>query len=88
MKFNREDLQDMVYGGRKLQKVYEEITDHDRWAIVFLVVFQYEDKFYRSYYRKGATEMQDEEPYEYDSREIECPEVRKKEIVIEKWVEI
>ena len=39
------------------------------------MIFRYGTKFYTSTYSEGATEMQDEYPYEYDGDEVECKEV-------------
>ena len=39
------------------------------------MVFKYHNKFYITSYQKGATEYQDERPYENEDDEIECIEV-------------
>lgn len=54
----------------------EEIIDNSRWSIIKLRIFEFEGKFYETIYSVGATEQQDESPYEYDEDEIECPEVK------------
>lgn len=46
-----------------------------RWSIDHAMVFGFEDKFYRANYSAGATEQQDEGPWEYDGDEIECVQV-------------
>jgi len=70
MKFAKEFLQDM--GG---ETIYDKIDDSSRWSITHERVFKHENKFYRTYYNVGATEMQDESPYEWGKSEIECAEV-------------
>ena len=70
MKFTKEFLQD-----EQGITVYDKIIDHSRWAVGHERVFEHEGKFYRTTYRVGATEYQDEQPYEYDANEIECIEV-------------
>ena len=55
--------------------VYDKIRSHGRWSVRHEWVFAHEGKFYKSFYSVGATEYQDESPYEYDGDEIECPEV-------------
>lgn len=46
-----------------------------RWSIDHAMVFGFEDKFWRANYSVGATEQQDEGPWEYDGDEIECVQV-------------
>lgn len=46
-----------------------------RWSVDHWGVFAHEGKFYRTTYSVGATEQQDESPYEYEDDMIECPEV-------------
>lgn len=91
MVFKKEELQKMVYGeSERLEKVEEKISDTSRWSIHYEVVFKdnQTDKHYSSYYSEGATEYQDESPYEYDSDEIECQEVELKEVLVKQWVAI
>jgi hypothetical protein len=47
--------------------VTSEIVDNTRWSIVYEDVYQRlsDKKFFKTTYRKGATEYQDERPYEY-----------------------
>ena len=42
------------------------------WSVHHEMVFKYEGMFYRTHYSVGATETQDESPYEYDEDMIEC----------------
>lgn len=63
----------------------DEITDTSRWSIHHRIIFSYQGKFYQAYYSEGATEMQDESPWEYED-EIECVEVELKEVKVKKWV--
>lgn len=70
MKFEKEFLQEM-----EGETVYDKITGNGRWSISHERVFSYEGKFYRTKYRTAATESQDEQPYEHEGAQIECPEV-------------
>jgi hypothetical protein len=70
MKFAKEWLQDD--GG---ETVETKMTDRSRWSIHYERVFKHEGRFYRTRYSVGATESQDERPYEYEPDEIECVEV-------------
>ena len=46
--------------------ISKKIIDTSRWSIHYELVFQFEDKFYLTYYSEGATEQQDECAWEYD----------------------
>lgn len=69
------------------ENVYERIIDTNRWSVIKEIVFEYEDKFYMTEYSEGATECQDESPWEYED-EIECVEVELKEVVVKKWMPV
>jgi len=77
MKFTKDFLQDM--SGKT---IIDTIIDHERWCVVHERIFEHEGKFYQTIYSVGATENQDESPYEYQSDEIECPEVKPVEKLI------
>lgn len=44
-------------------------------------------KFYQTTYSEGATEMQDERPWEYED-EVECEEVELREVKVKKWMPV
>ena len=89
MKFKREVLKAIVYDDCiNAKKVEDTITGTTRWSILHTMVFEYVGKFYRSTYSEGATEQQDERPYEYDPEEIECPEVEPIEIPVRQWIKV
>jgi len=79
--FLREEL-DLPYSALE-----ERIIEVTRWSIQYEIVFEYEGKFYMTYYSEGATEMQDESPWEYDET-VECTEVELKDVTVKKWVPI
>lgn len=54
--------------------VRDTIVGNSRWAIQYELIFKYDDKLYRAYYSVGATECQDETPWQ-DEDEIKCIEV-------------
>lgn len=54
--------------------VSDEIVDNSRWSIIHDLTFKYNDKFYNTSYSVGATEQQDESPWEYED-EVVCHEV-------------
>lgn len=77
--FKKEDLIDLTDGNCEgLTSVENRITSTGRWSINHKMVSR-EDatgKFYVVYYSRGATEQQDESPFEYEPDLIECAEVR------------
>jgi len=90
MKFDTKVLADIVYddcpdGFEKIEDTLEEIT---RWAVAHSMVFKFDGKFYMSSYRVGATEYQDESPYEYDGDGdgmVDCTEVVQVEVLTKVW---
>lgn len=77
MQFERAFLRDM-----NGETVYDRLTRHSRWSVHYERVFKYEGRFFLTTYSRGATESQDESPYEYDGEQIECVEVFPRETVV------
>lgn len=66
-KFEKEFLQEALWDAfDELETVRNEITDNGRWSIHHDWVFKYKDRYFQTSYSVGATEMQDESPFEYD----------------------
>ncbi len=63
-----------------LEVVHDEIWDHRRWVVVHRLIFKKNNKLYETTYNIGATESQDESPFEYEPDEISCQEVREIQI--------
>lgn len=87
MKFNKEDLCELVYQGEPegFEVISREFSWNSRWSLHYEMVFKYEDKYYLTTYSVGATESQDESPYQYEPDEIECQEVVPVEVVTIKY---
>ena len=84
MILSKEDARDSIYGDLEgFKTVLNEIIETGRWSIIYDLVIQDEasGKFYESTYSCGATEMQDESPFEYDGDEIEFTEVEPVEVI-------
>lgn len=86
IKFSKDYLKD------ELDLPYENtivnnIIDTGRWSIYHEIVFADKGKFYMTTYSEGATECQDERPWEYED-EIECTEVELREVKVKKWVPV
>lgn len=72
------------YDGVEIIK--DTITDNSRWSIFHAITFRWIDgKTYRAYYSVGATEQQDESPWEYD-KEVECEEVAEVPVTTTQWL--
>jgi hypothetical protein len=89
MKFSKEDLTELVYGGAVVGNLLTIKKDGDgdkhRWYTIYDLIFMdvTTDKFYMTHYKVGNTEYQEAEPFDdYSEDEIECKEVFKKEKVI------
>lgn len=67
--------------------VSDTITDTDIWNIEHELIFKdpADNKYYRTSYRIGATEMRLERPWEYDET-VEAVEVEKKLVIKEEYV--
>ena len=86
VKFSRDYLKnelDLPYSNT----IVDRIIDTTRWSIIHEIVFADKGKFYMTIYSEGATECQDERPWEFDD-EIECEEVELREVKIKKWVPV
>jgi len=95
--FLKERLQEIVGGydmdecedhdfNKCAEVISDEIIATSRWSMHHMCIFKLDDRFYRTYYSKGATEMQDESPYEYDGEWIEVTEVVPKQVVVTQYV--
>lgn len=69
LNFTKERARNLTYGGDPAYRVIRnEITGTRRWSIDYYMVIQrIEDgRFFADTYSVGATESQDESPWEYD----------------------
>jgi len=87
-KFPKEFLRDIIweeeseFEDKVGIQVKNEITDTGRWSVYHELVFSYDEKFYAVNYSVGATEIQDERPFEYEGDEVECFEVAPKPVTV------
>ncbi|MBU8921732.1 MAG: hypothetical protein KOO63_07930 [Bacteroidales bacterium] len=68
MKTTEEEAQAMLYGDNDdFEIILDELEELDRWSATSrLIVRQMStDKFFETYYSQGATEQQDQAPFEY-----------------------
>lgn len=90
MDFLKKDLLALIYGENVyyLDLIYDKQMDNDRWSIHHDIVFKHLEtgKFYSSSYSVGATEYQDERPWEYAGDVIHCIEVVPVVVSVTKYV--
>ena len=84
MKFSKEFLLDEEWD----ELISGRVVDQGRWTTTYERIFKYKDKFYRTFFDRGSTEMQDCYPYEYEGNEIECKEVKPVEKLIIVYEEV
>ena len=73
LKLTPEQGRNIVYrDNSNFEVILEEIVDTSRWSVHYRIIVRRksDDKFFESYFSCGATEMQDEQPYEYDDEAI------------------
>jgi len=66
----------------------DHIVDGGRWSSHHRIIFKDKDgKYYSTGYSIGATECQDERPWEYETQ-VKCIEVEKRQMLVEQWVPV
>ncbi len=67
-----------------------DIVDTSRWSVIYNLIIHNEetDKYYNTTYSCGATEYQDEGPWEYEGDLIDVIEVEPKEVTVIKYVPV
>lgn len=95
MEFNRDVLQELASSrvgesvedeGKLFTVKVNDVIGKRRWSIDYEMVFEVDGCFYEAFYSRGATETQDEAPFEYEGEQIECREVIPVEVVVTKYV--
>lgn len=64
--------------------IEDRITGLSRWNSKHEIVFELDGKHYQTTYERGATEMSEERPWEYED-EVECTEVHRVEVTCQVW---
>jgi hypothetical protein len=70
----KEEAIDMLNGDSNNKIVIEEFAGKSRWSLHYRVIFERDGNYYETRYRRGATEGQDEQPFEYED-EVKCKRV-------------
>jgi len=91
MKLTSEEACNVIWGDTEDWKPASDknIDGTSRWSVFMSQVFEHipTGKFYLFEWSKGATECQDEDPFEYVD-EVEPSEVVEKEVTVKKWVAV
>lgn len=82
MKFNKKYLTDEL--DLPESAIEDKIVGNRRWSVDHQIIFKLGDKFYSAYYSVGATEYQEEYPWEHE-HEVKCVEVHQVEKTIKIW---
>lgn len=84
VKFPKEDLLELLdYESGETKEDYKvisnELWDNGRWTLTYKLLFKHKNKVYQTFYGVGATEYQDERPWQYDGEMIDCTEMERVE---------
>lgn len=79
--FKRELLLEILDAGTDGALLFDTIIGTTRWALQHAIIFHHEGKFWKTTYQVGATERQDESPWEYVP-DVTCVEVEPFEKVV------
>jgi len=82
--FTKQELLDILFDeddDDETKILIDKPTSNSRWSIHHRFVFKKDGKLYETNYSKGATEQQDESPWEHEP-EVECIEVVEYEKVV------
>jgi len=74
----------LVKKGLPDSAIVDKMIDTTRWSIVHEIVFEDNNKFYKTTYNVGATENQSESAWEYQT-EVTCVEVHLVEKTVKVW---
>ena len=85
-----EEARDIVWEDmEEWEQVEDKITGHSRWSIHHDAIHKRlsDGKHFAFYYQVGATEQQDERPYE-DQEEVVVSEVERRQVQKWEWREV
>tara|TARA_R110000868_G_scaffold322391_6_gene583304 strand:- start:2260 stop:2532 length:273 start_codon:yes stop_codon:yes gene_type:complete len=77
--FPKQKLLGIIYGEED-GFVSNELKAHGRWSLCYKLIFKDGDDYYSVYYSGGATELQDENPFDAYDNEVPCDKVRRVEV--------
>ena len=90
MKVSKDTLVELAHGGSDpdWEVVHEEPISKSRWSINHTNIIKQlsTNRFFSTHFQRGATEYQEQEPYEYEPEEIELVEFVPVEVTVTKYV--
>lgn len=89
MKLTEKEAREVIWqDSSDWKKKAEWLVDHSRWSVVYAEVHEHlpTGRCYKFVFGRGATEMQDESPFEYE-KEVVPTEVEWKEVTEMQWIE-
>lgn len=77
MKIAKETAQELAWAKEHdgFKVIERNLIDHSRWSVSYSLVIEKYGHFYSCGFSRGATECQDESPFEYENDPIEFEEV-------------
>lgn len=87
-KFPKEELLGLLDGDTEyLEEISNRPIDTGRWSVQHRLIFKdtRDGTFWDVGYQVGATESQDESPWEYDGDEIDCVQVEPVQVITTKY---
>ena len=85
--FSKEFMIDVLYeDSEEAEIISDTIDDTSRWSEHHTLIFKIGDDYFRAYYSRGLTEMQDESPWEYDKM-VEVKLVKPVEVTVIQYEE-
>jgi len=87
-KFSVEFMRDVLWGdAANVEIIKNEIFDTTRWSNCYELIFDFEDKLWMCSYDVGATEQQEQRPWEYEDH-VECVLVKPVEKTVIDYVPV
>ena len=81
--FDKQELQEVLYGDSDVVKlISNKYIESTRWSKINELIFEFEGRLYSVTYSYGATEQQEEMPFQYEDDFVECVEVEAVEKII------
>jgi hypothetical protein len=81
------DEWDLPFGGNPdagVEVLEDDVVAQTRWSVVHKMIVRIKDKFYETTYKVGATECQDESPWQ-DNNVIVFNEMEQVEKIVKVW---
>ena len=69
LELSEEDARDIVDGDMDdWVSIRKNMIERSRWAVLYEEILQHDNKYYRTSYRRAATESQEGRPFDYEKK--------------------